>query len=45
MLAAGKRNEGNVDNIYDQLSADILETREEDLVREIESKHERADER
>lgn len=36
VLAAGKRDEGNVDNIYDWLTGDLLSKRLEALVRQME---------
>lgn len=36
VLAAGKRNEGNVDNIYAWLSGDLLATRLAPVLRKIE---------
>lgn len=36
VLAAGKRDEGNVDNIYDWLTGDLLSRRLEALLRDIE---------
>ncbi|HEU4882047.1 MAG TPA: type II toxin-antitoxin system RelE/ParE family toxin [Longimicrobium sp.] len=37
VLAAGKRDEGNVDNIYDWLTGDLLTKRLEGLLRAIEA--------
>jgi mRNA interferase RelE/StbE len=37
VLAAGKREEGNVDNIYDWLTGDLLSKRLEALLRAIEN--------
>jgi mRNA interferase RelE/StbE len=37
VLAAGKRDEGNADNIYDWLTGDLLSKRLEALLRDIES--------
>lgn len=34
VLAAGKRNEGNIDNIYDWLTGDKLKQRFEEIVEE-----------
>jgi mRNA interferase RelE/StbE len=36
ILAAGKRDEGNVDNIYDWLTGDLLTRRLESILRQIE---------
>jgi mRNA interferase RelE/StbE len=36
VLAAGKRDEGNVDNIYDWLTGDLLTRRLESVLRQIE---------
>jgi mRNA interferase RelE/StbE len=36
VLAAGKRDEGNIDNIYDWLTGDLLTRRLESILRQIE---------
>lgn len=38
VLAVGKRNEGNVDNIYDRLAGSVLTERMEALIRMLEKK-------
>jgi mRNA interferase RelE/StbE len=38
VLAAGKRDEGNIDNIYDWLTGDLLTRRLESILRQIEDK-------
>jgi mRNA interferase RelE/StbE len=44
VLAAGKRNEGNVDNIYAWLRGDVLAERTAELVRKIEAERKRREE-
>lgn len=41
VLAAGKREEGNIDNIYDWLRKDLLDQRGTELLAEIEKKKKR----
>jgi mRNA interferase RelE/StbE len=40
VLAVGKREEGNADNIYDWLTGETLETRLQQLLKEIEEQEE-----